>query len=84
MVFLRESPSIPSRNIRVVPTRGFPLLLRATVLELLENHSVLERTIDLEALGQLEDIDSPNLNHFTRLGLRSPGGSLIYKLDTKC
>ena len=58
MVFLRESPSIPSRNIRVVPTRGFPLLLRATVLEPLENRSVLERTIDLEALSQLEDIGS--------------------------
>ena len=66
MVFLRESPSILSRNIRIVPTRGLPSLLLATVLELLENHSVPERTIDLKALGQLEDIDSPNLNHFTR------------------
>ena len=47
------------------------------MLELLENHSVPERTIDLKAHGQLEDIDSPNLNHFTRRGLRSPGGSLI-------
>ena len=66
MVFLRESSSILSRNIQVVLTRCFLLLLCATVLELLENHSVLERTIDLEALGQLEDIDSPNLNHFTQ------------------
>ena len=66
MVFLRESSSIPSRNIQVVSTLHSLLLLYATVLELLENHSVLERTIDLEALGQLEDIDSPNLNHFTR------------------
>ena len=66
MVFLRESPSIPSRNIRVVSTRDLPSLLRATVLELLENHWVPERTTDLKALGQLEDIDSPNLNHSTR------------------
>ena len=34
---------------------NFPLLLRATVLELLENHSVPKRTIGLEALSQLED-----------------------------
>ena len=66
MVFLRESPSIPSRNIRVMSTRDLPSLLRATMLELLENHLVPERTTDLKALGQLEDIDSPNLNHFTR------------------
>ena len=47
------------------------------MLELLENHSVPERTTDLKAHGQLEDIDSPDLNHFTRRGLRSPRGSLI-------
>ena len=47
------------------------------MLELLENHSVPERTIDLRAHGQLEDIDSLNLNHFTRRGLRSPKGSLM-------
>ena len=47
------------------------------MLELPENHSVPERTTDLRAHGQLEDIDSLNLNHFTRRGLRSPRGSLI-------
>ena len=52
-------------------------MLYATVLELPENHSVPERTIDLRAHGQLESIDFLNLNHFTRRGLRSPRGSLI-------
>ena len=51
------------------------------MLELLENHSVPERTTDLKAHGQLEDIDSPDRNHFTRRGLRSPRGSLIVSCD---
>ena len=63
MVFLRESSSIPSRNIQVVSTLRFLLLLCAIVFELLENHSVLEGTLALEALGQLGDIDSPDLDH---------------------
>ena len=66
VAFTKEPSLFPSKNIRVVPTRSFPLLLCATVLDVLVNHPVLERTIDLEALGQLEDIDSPNLNHFTQ------------------
>ena len=49
-----------------------PPLLRATVLELPENHSVPERTTDLRSHGQLESIDFLNLNHFTRQGFRSP------------
>ena len=66
MVFLRESSSIPSRSVQVVSTLHSPLLLYATVFELLENHSVLEGTLALEALGQLEDIDSPDLDHLIR------------------
>ena len=37
--------------------------LFVAVLGLLRNHSVPERTIDLKALGQFEDIDSSHLNH---------------------
>ena len=70
MAFLRESSSIPSRSVQVVSTLHSLLLLYATVFELLENHSVLEGTIALEALGQLEDIDSPNLDHL--IGLTQP------------
>ena len=66
MVFLRGSSSIPSRSVQVVSTLHFPLLLYAIVFELLENHSVLEGTLALEALGQLEDIDSPDLDHLIR------------------
>ena len=47
------------------------------MLELPDNHSVPERTTDLRAPGQLENIDSLNLNHSTRRGLRSPRGSLM-------
>ena len=65
MVFLRESSSIPSRNIQVVSTLHSLLLLYATVFELLENHSVLEGTIALEALGQLEDIGLTQPRHVT-------------------
>ena len=66
MVFLRGSSSIPSRSVQVVSTLRSLLLLCAIVFELLENHSVLEGTIALEALGQLEDIDPPDLDHLIR------------------
>ena len=66
MVFLWESLSIPSRSVQVVSTLHSLLLLYAIVFELLENHSVLEGTIALEALGQLEDIDSPDLDYLIR------------------
>ena len=39
-------------------------MLLSIVLELLENYSVPERAIDLKALGQLEDIDSPQSQPF--------------------
>ena len=50
----RESSLFQSRNARVVPTRSFPLLLYATVLELLKDRSVLRRTIDLSLSANLE------------------------------
>ena len=43
----RESSLFQSRNARVVPTRSFPLLLYATVLEPLKNRSVFRIPLTL-------------------------------------
>ena len=63
MAFLREPLSIPSKISKQCQHGVILISLFVTVFELLENHPVPERTIDLKALGQFEDIDSSHLNH---------------------